>query len=594
MSSPLQRNRQRRIKQRKKRFRERRRREERERKELMFMEQMSMFMILFMFVCDGIQYMFGGNKGKELPRERKDLKKDIINPLGKYYFRRAYRMDVSSFFKLHSLLEQDLIDHYFPYGGGKRDPKQCKYTISTDIRLSIAIRYFAGACPYDLMVSHGVSFTSVYTSVWGVVDAVNKCNKLKFEFPNHDEQRSIANGFQKMSGAGFNQVVGAIDGLLIWILKPSACECKKLKVAGNATFRCHRKDKYGMNLQAICDHRLKFIWADIQWPGATSDYMAWVTSDLHHDMEDSSTNILLPGMTIIGDNAYVKKPYMAVPFKGRQDGHKDGYNFYLSQLRITIERCFGVFVHRWSVLRGPLAVPLKKVGPFVKCLMRLHNYCIDEKELKITSTTTQDAVHLQSVISYSNIISNGGSDQEAVRLDDHGRPVSLIDQSNHFNDAPSGRRPKVGNEYTPMDTMLMMVREQGFKWYPQDRCLECKMDPCEKNMYFDFLTRHMQWQKGLTDKHHEEWRTWFKESYRFIKDWELYSCHKKIGVNYPQVYAHCRTPRCMLEAFDQFLHDIVEVGEGQLPLGLETGDQSEVMSDDSDGDDRKAAKRRRS
>ena len=135
MSSPLQRNRQRRIKQRKKRFRERRRREEWEREELMFMEQMSMFMILFMFICDGIQYMFGGNKGKELPRERKDLKKDIINPLGKYYFRRAYRMDVSSFFKLHSLLEQDLIDHFFPYGGGKRDPKQCKYFISTDIRL---------------------------------------------------------------------------------------------------------------------------------------------------------------------------------------------------------------------------------------------------------------------------------------------------------------------------------------------------------------------------------------------------------------------------------------------------------------------------
>ena len=58
------------------------------------------------------------------------------------------------------------------------------------------------------------------------------------------------------------------------------------------------------------------------------------------------TKLIIDGYTFVGDNAYVKKMYMATPLKGMRSGYEDGYNFYLSQLRITIERAFGVFVHR--------------------------------------------------------------------------------------------------------------------------------------------------------------------------------------------------------------------------------------------------------
>jgi hypothetical protein len=30
--------------------------------------------------------------------------------------------------------------------------------------------------------------------------------------------------------------------------------------------------------------------------------------------------------------------------------HKDDYNYYQSQLRMTIECAFGMLVHRWSIL----------------------------------------------------------------------------------------------------------------------------------------------------------------------------------------------------------------------------------------------------
>ena len=196
----------------------RRMQEERERIECETLQNMSVLLFLFSFFRGWCAHnIFGGNKNEEIPRERKDLKKDIIDPLGETYFRQAYRMSIANFYKLHSLLKPSLEAHFFPRGGGKRDPSKPSYLIGTDLRLSIAIRYFAGASPYDLMLTHGVSFTSIYTSVWGVVDVVNKCDELKFQFPNHDEQKSIARGFKEMSGAGFDMVIGAIDGLLIWI-----------------------------------------------------------------------------------------------------------------------------------------------------------------------------------------------------------------------------------------------------------------------------------------------------------------------------------------------------------------------------------------
>ncbi len=79
-------------------------------------------------------------------------------------------------------------------------------------------------------------------------------------------------------------------------------------------------------------------------PGATSDYMAWVTSSLAIKL-DNNMEKLIKGGTLVGDCAYMKKLYMATHLKRFLGGHKDTYNFYLSQLRITIEQAIGVLVH---------------------------------------------------------------------------------------------------------------------------------------------------------------------------------------------------------------------------------------------------------
>jgi hypothetical protein len=164
------------------------------------------------------------------------------------------------------------------------------------------------------MLTHGVSYASLFNSVWGVVDVIKKNPVLKIQFPTKQEQLKIAKGFERMSGAGFDRVIGAIDGILIWIIKPNKTECEKAK-CGSKSFFCGRKDKSGLNMQAICDNHLRFKWIDICWPGCTADYMARITSDLYSKIMNEDS-IIYKGLTLIGDNVYVKSLHMAVPFKG--------------------------------------------------------------------------------------------------------------------------------------------------------------------------------------------------------------------------------------------------------------------------------------
>jgi hypothetical protein len=412
-------------------------------------------------------------------RVRKDLEKDIFNQLGEYYLRRAYRMDKYTFYRLHHLLEPLLIKHFFPKEGGNRDIYNNPYLIKTEIRLSITLRYFAGASPYDLVVTHGVSMASVFYSIWGVVDCINKCPDLDIKFPDYNQQEGIARGFKKRSGASFDCVVGAIDGILIWILKPLFNECL-LANCGEGSFNCSRKDKYGLNMQAICDDELRFLYIDLSWPGSTADYLAWITSSMCQEIELSLTSRLprlKKGFTLVGDNAYVRTTYMAVPIKACKTEVEDSYNFYQSQLRITIERAFGVLVHRWSILRGPMNVPLFKVVPIVHCLCKLHNYCIDERLRKkenstLVGITVDDAKHLQRLVKASDKVrlpkrstkrkkkkKNTTVSSTVVNLDTNGTPTDLLGGGEHFNECP----PRPVNDILtncPMDRMIQEVDRQ--------------------------------------------------------------------------------------------------------------------------------------
>ncbi len=107
--------------------------------------------------------------------------------------------------------------------------------IPVELEISAALDYFAGASKYNLIISHGLSHTTLFVSVWRVVSATNKCIELKVIFPtNYEDQKRIASQFLIKSTAKFNNCVGCIDGLLIWteILMESELEFVNFSQSG--------------------------------------------------------------------------------------------------------------------------------------------------------------------------------------------------------------------------------------------------------------------------------------------------------------------------------------------------------------------------
>ena len=261
--------------------------------------------------------------------------------------------------------------------------------IPSSTRLSCAIRYFAGGSVYDIAVAHGVSVCSVFISVWRVVDAVNSTPEFDIIFPNHREQEKISQRFKNKSKAGFDCVVGCINGMLLWMEQPIKADCDIAGV-GPKKFFCGRKKKFGLNMQATVDDKRRFIDIDILHPGASSDYLVFAVSNLKRRLEQG---LLAPGKVIFGDNAYINTQFMVTPFKNPTI-QQDNYNFYHSQLRITVECAFGMLVHRWSILRRPLpaAMGIHKITAMTVCLCKLQNFLINQRE-NIPPWTDRDAAH---------------------------------------------------------------------------------------------------------------------------------------------------------------------------------------------------------
>jgi hypothetical protein len=80
----------------------------------------------------------------------------------------------------------------------------------------------------------------------------------------------------------------------------------------------------------------------------------------------------------LGDCAYPLAPHCITPFVGSAiSAEQDAFNFYHSQLRITVERCFGIFVNVFGIFHAPLSFSIKVCVQIVEACVRLHNFRID-------------------------------------------------------------------------------------------------------------------------------------------------------------------------------------------------------------------------
>ncbi|KAL7477302.1 hypothetical protein ACHAW6_003114 [Cyclotella cf. meneghiniana] len=230
------------------------------------------------------------------------------------------------------------------------------------------------------------------------------------EFLSHKEQEVIARG----SWLGVKQ---ALTKLFLRLTE----DCEIMQV-GERSFHCFRKDKFGMNLMAECDHLCCFCWADLKHPGKTSDYLAVSTSPLGLKLEHDNNGIIQKGYTMAGDNAWAPREWVVSVLQPKE---------HLEYLFTDLGFC-----------GGPLSVSMLKVLPLVMALMKLHSFCIDSNR-----GTTPSTFHLDEH-SICRMASSRGSTETTrnatdVHLDSRGIPDELIGSGHHFRDLPCQRRPYI-------------------------------------------------------------------------------------------------------------------------------------------------------
>ncbi|XP_069128985.1 putative nuclease HARBI1 [Argopecten irradians] len=175
------------------------------------------------------------------------------------------------------------------------------------------------------------------------------------------EVRAVKEGFHGI--AGMPNVVGAIDGTLIPIQSPTVDE---------HVFVC-RKGYHALNVQAICDHSLKFINVVCKWPGSVHDSFILTNSGV-------GTTVDQMDGWLLGDSGYPLRPWLLTPVAIPASKSDEMYNKSNMKTRNVVERSFGLLKSRFRCLHkstGCIMFSPAKTCKVVYVCFILHNLCID-------------------------------------------------------------------------------------------------------------------------------------------------------------------------------------------------------------------------
>ena len=320
-------------------------------------------------------------------------------------FKLRYRVGSESFYELLEKLRPELEVH--PLMSSR---SRAGKPIPIEAVLACALRYFAGGDPLDLMLIYCMSKTQVMRCAWRVVDAINlRLDNMKFPIDDLDALKELERDFAAGTRGGFwRGQVGAIDGVHFRMRCPPAS-------AVNDPMRYYvaRKQEFALLAVAICDYHRRFTWAEISHASCTHDSTAWSATELGQRVEKGD---MPEGFFLNGDAAFALSLSMIVPSTG--DTSLDDFDFYQSSNRMAIECAFGILVRRWGLLWRPLSMHFSRRAPLILALMRLHNFCIDQRLLASGDLPNVDGKTSEV---------QPGRYKFPPKFDKDGRPVHMLD-----------------------------------------------------------------------------------------------------------------------------------------------------------------------
>ncbi|XP_024080811.1 putative nuclease HARBI1 [Cimex lectularius] len=223
-----------------------------------------------------------------------------------------------------------------------------------------------------------ISISSLHRIVRKVTLFLSSLSPEIIKWPSEDEKLAIRENFERN---GFPDVIGVIDGIHISIDKPTI----------DPDTYINKKGFFSIQMQAVCDHKMRFTDVFIGCPGSAPDSGVLQNSSLFQTLAEKCGTYF-----ILGDSCYPLLSNLLTPYKDRQLSKSQiNYNTKLSQNRSTVDHAFAILKEKFRQLNHVKLRNMTYIEHFIRACCVLHNISIDDVfevnyELEFTEETSNE------------------------------------------------------------------------------------------------------------------------------------------------------------------------------------------------------------
>jgi hypothetical protein len=223
--------------------------------------------------------------------------------------------------------------------------------------LLITIRFFATGTMLNMVGDlMGIHKSTTSRIIYKVSRALALLAREFIKFPNNQaEINEIKRGFYI---ARFPGCIGAIDCTHVKIQSPGGENAEEYR---------NRKGFFSINVQTICDHKLKILDIVARWPGSAHDSNIFRNSSIMRKFESGQMG------SNVGDSGYPIKRYLITPLGTPVLPAEQLFNESQIRTRNPVERSYGVWKRRFPILALGIRLKRNRLEAVIIATAVLHN-----------------------------------------------------------------------------------------------------------------------------------------------------------------------------------------------------------------------------